>query len=106
VGGSAFDTREFVFYGFPPLLDLRGVWSQHLAEDYTAEHPGVSVPLNKTASIGYNQRFVTAFPDIHFEVLHVLTEGDYVLIQWRASGTHTERLATLTGETIPRPGEV
>src|SRR5215208_534728 len=24
VGGSAFDTREFVFYGFPPLLDLRG----------------------------------------------------------------------------------
>jgi steroid delta-isomerase-like uncharacterized protein len=77
------------------------VWSQHLAEDYTAEHPGVSVPLNKTTSIGYNQRFVTAFPDIHFEVLHVLTEGDYVLIQWRASGTHTERLATLTGETIP-----
>ena len=35
------------------------VWSQHLAEDYTAEHPGVSVPLNKMMSIGYNQRFVT-----------------------------------------------
>jgi len=32
-------------------------------------------------SIGYNQRFVTAFPDIHFEVLSVLAEGDYVLIQ-------------------------
>ena len=40
------------------------VWSKHLAQDYTAEHPGVSVPLNKTMSIGYNQRFVTAFPDI------------------------------------------
>jgi ketosteroid isomerase-like protein len=48
------------------------VWSKHLAEDYTAEHPGVSVPLNKTMGIGYNQRFVTAFPDIHFEVLSVL----------------------------------
>jgi ketosteroid isomerase-like protein len=24
------------------------LWSQLLAEDYTAEHPGVSVPLNKT----------------------------------------------------------
>ena len=77
------------------------VWSQHLAEDYTAEHPGVSVPLNKTMSIGYNQRFVTAFPDIHFEVLSVFAEGDYVLIHWRASGTHAERLATMTGETIP-----
>jgi len=77
------------------------LWSQLLAEDYTAEHPGVSVPLNKTKSVGYYQRFVTAFPDIHFEVLHVLAEGDLVLIHWTASGTHTERLATLTGETIP-----
>ena len=83
-----------------------GVWSQHLAEDYTAEHPGVSVPLNKTMGIGYNQRFLIAFPDIHLEVLHVLSEGDYVLIHWRGSGTHAERLATLTGQTIPRPGEV
>ena len=82
------------------------VWFKHLAEDYTAEHPGVSVPLNKTIGIGYNQRFVTAFPDIHFEVLSVLAEGDYVLIQWRASGTHAERLATMTGQTIPPPGEV
>ena len=44
---------------------------------------------------------MTAFPDIHFEVLHVLAEGDHVLIHWTASGTHTERLATITGETIP-----
>jgi steroid delta-isomerase-like uncharacterized protein len=77
------------------------LWSKHLAEDYIAEHPGVSVPLNKTKSVGYYQRFVTAFPDIHFEVLHVLAEGDHVLIHWMASGTHAERLATVTGETIP-----
>jgi C-1 hydroxylase len=77
------------------------LWSRHLAEDYIAEHPGVSVLLNKTRSVGYNQRFVTAFPDIHFEVLSVLAEGDQVLIHWMGSGTHTERLATLTGATIP-----
>ena len=77
------------------------VWSKHLAEEYTAEHPGVSIPLNKTMTIGYTQRFVTAFPDIRFEVLGVLTEGDRVLVQWRGSGTHMERLATVTGETIP-----
>src|SRR5215210_8177323 len=77
------------------------LWSRHLAEDYIAEHPGVSVPLDKTRSIGYHQRFVTALPNIHFEVLHVLAEGDHVLIHWMASGTHDERLATVTGETIP-----
>ena len=81
------------------------LWSQHLAEDYIAELPGVSAPLNKTKTMGYHQRFVTALPNIHFEVLHVLAEGDHVLIYWMASGTHDERLATVTGETIPRLSE-
>jgi predicted ester cyclase len=70
-------------------------------EDNIADNPGVSVPLNKSRSVGYHRRFVTAFPDIHFEVLHVLAEGDHVLIHWTGSGTHAERLATATGETIP-----
>jgi ketosteroid isomerase-like protein len=34
-------------------------------------------------------------------VLDVLAAEDRVLVQWTASGTHTERLATVTGETIP-----
>src|SRR5918993_453189 len=79
----------------------RSLWSQHLAEDYIAVLPGVSAPLNKTKTMGYHQRFVTALPDIHFEVLHVLAEGDHVLIHRMASGTHAERLATVTGQTIP-----
>jgi predicted ester cyclase len=57
--------------------------------------------LDKTRSIAYHQRFVTAFPDIRFEVLGVLAEGDRLLVQWTASGTHEERLATVTGQTIP-----
>src|SRR5918994_6664885 len=77
------------------------LWSRHLSDDYAAEHPGVSVPLDKSRSIAYHQRFVTAFSDIRFEVLGVVSEGDRVLVQWTASGTHAERLATVTGETIP-----
>jgi SnoaL-like polyketide cyclase len=65
----------------------------------------VSVLLNKTKSMGYNQRFVTALPNIHFEVLHVLSEGDHVPIHWIATGTHDERLATVTGGTIPHPAQ-
>ena len=80
------------------------LWSRHLAEDYEAEHPGVSVLLDKSRSIAYHQRFVTAFPDIRFEVLGVIAEGDRVLVQWAASGTHAERLATVTGRPSPRAG--
>ena len=76
------------------------LWARKLADDFRAEHPGVPV-MNKTQSRGYMQRFVTAFPDIHFDVNSVLIEGDYVSTGWTASGTHTERLATVTGETIP-----
>jgi|SRR5829696_7835603 len=99
---SAEENKEIALSLFEALnaRDL-SLWSQHLAEDYIAEHPGVSVPLDKTRSMGYHQRFVTALPDIHFEVLHVLAEGDHILIHWTGSGTHAERLATVTGETIP-----
>ena len=80
-------------------LDL-SLWAQKLADDYAAEYPGVPV-LTKTQSIGYNERFVIAFPDLHFDVHRVLAEGEYVFTNWTVSGTQTERLATVTGRTIP-----
>jgi predicted ester cyclase len=75
-------------------------WSQKLSEEYAAEYPGVPV-LNKTQSLGYNRRFVIAFPDTHFQVHSVVAQGDQVFIHWTVSGTQTERLATVTGRTIP-----
>ena len=75
-------------------------WSQNLADDYVAEYPGVPV-LNKTQSIGYNKRFVIAFPDTRFEVNSDVAQGDQVFTHWTVSGTHAERLATVTGRTIP-----
>jgi ketosteroid isomerase-like protein len=75
-------------------------WSQNLSEDYEAEYPGVP-QLNKSQSIGYNKRFVIAIPDTHFEVHSVVAQGDQVFIHWTVSGTQAERLATVTGRTIP-----
>jgi predicted ester cyclase len=97
------DQNKEIALSLIEALNVRdlSLWSRHLSEDYAAEHPGVSILLDKSRSTAYHQRFVTAFPDIRFEVLGVLAEGDRVLVQWTATGTHTERLATVTGETIP-----
>lgn len=75
-------------------------WSQNLSDDYVAEYPGVPL-LNKTQSVGYNKRFVIAFPDTHCDVNSVVAQGDQVFIHWTVSGTQAERLATVTGRTIP-----
>jgi steroid delta-isomerase-like uncharacterized protein len=75
-------------------------WSEQLTDDYVAEQPGLPV-LDRVQNRMLNQSFVTAFPDIHFEVRLVLGEGDHVVLHWTASGTHTERLATVSGETVP-----
>jgi predicted ester cyclase len=75
-------------------------WSENLSDDYVAEYPGVPL-LNKAQSIGYNKRFVVALPDTHFEVKSVVAQDDQVFIHWTVSGTQAERLATVTGRTIP-----
>jgi predicted ester cyclase len=75
-------------------------WSENLSENYVGEYPGVPL-LNKTHSTGYQKRFVIAFPDTHFEVKSVLAQGEQVFIHWTVSGTQAERLATVTGRTIP-----
>ena len=47
---SAEEENKQIALSIVEALNTRdlSVWSKHLAEDYTAEHPGVSVPLNKT----------------------------------------------------------
>jgi predicted SnoaL-like aldol condensation-catalyzing enzyme len=103
---SAQENKEIALSLFEALnaRDL-SLWSKHLAQDYIAEHPGVSVPLDKTRGMGYHQRFVTALPNIHFEVLHVLAEGDQVLIHWSGSGAHEERLASSRERPSPDPAQ-
>ena len=79
------------------------VWSRQLEDDFTAEYPGMPI-RDKTQSRMFNQSFVTAFPDVHFVIHHVLAEGDRVLAHWTAMGSQTERLATVSGETLPPSG--
>jgi steroid delta-isomerase-like uncharacterized protein len=42
----------------------------------------------KEAVKGFFLTYVTAFPDLHFEIDQMLAVGDYVITQWTATGTH------------------
>jgi steroid delta-isomerase-like uncharacterized protein len=74
------------------------------ADDLVLEAPGAPGPLNRQQARMYNQAFVTAFPDGHFEVHRTLVDGDYVVTHWTGSGTNTGPLVTPTGQTIPPTG--
>jgi steroid delta-isomerase-like uncharacterized protein len=34
------------------------------------------------------QMYLTAFPDLHFEIEQIITSGDHVISSYRATGTH------------------
>ena len=75
------------------------------SDDYKFEGPGASQALDRDQSRAYTQGFIDAFPDLHFENRQKIAQGDYVVINWVASGTHTGPLRTPTGATIPPTGK-
>lgn len=79
-------------------------WAASLADDYVGEYPGAR-GLKQEQAVMYNQAFVVAFPDIHFDVHQVIPNGDTVAVHWTAQGTHTAPLATLAGQTLPATGK-
>ncbi len=52
----------------------------------------------------FDQRMVEAFPDIRFEILLTVAQGDYVAINWRVTGSHHGPLRTPSGVIIPPTG--
>jgi len=93
---EAFNSRDF------------SNWYGILDSGFSADYPGGS-SLAAEHARGFNESFLPAFPDLHFEVQSVLEEGDRVVMEWVASGTHDGPLMTPNGQTIPpthRSGEV
>jgi steroid delta-isomerase-like uncharacterized protein len=82
-------------------LDL---YQDLLAPEYRSDAPGAAAPQTADQSRAYNQGFLDAFPDLHFEIRHRVAQGDFVVLDWVASGTHTGPLRTPTGATIPPTG--
>jgi steroid delta-isomerase-like uncharacterized protein len=75
-------------------------WAGRLADSFQANYPGAPV-LNAEQARQYNESFLPAFPDLHFEAKRTLVDGDCVVIEWVASGTHEGTLTSASGATIP-----
>ena len=76
------------------------------ASDFKAEGSGAPGPMNSEQNRKYLQNFKDAFPGVKFEVLNTITQGDYVVAHWKASGgTHSGVLHTPSGGSIPPTGK-
>jgi steroid delta-isomerase-like uncharacterized protein len=90
---------------FAALNDRQfGATDDAYAADYRYEAPGLPGPVDHATSGDYVRGFVTAFPDLHFELKDKVAQGDLVAVSWVSTGTHTGPLRTPTGEMLPPTG--
>ena len=75
------------------------------ADDFVGYAPGAPGPTTREQAKMVNQGFLTAFPDLHFDITLTLAQGDYVVTHWTGTGTHTGPLPTPSGNTIPPTGK-
>ncbi len=73
---------------------------EYYADDYLYEAPGSPGALNQEQAQAYTQGFLDAFPDLHFDLKHKIAQGDYVVVNWVATGTHKGSLMTPTGDIL------
>lgn len=84
-------------------LNRRDLDSQpeYVHENFAIEAPGAAGPMTREQYKVYLQGILEAFPDLHFDVLQTIAQGDYVVVIWRTSGTHTGPMRTPNGDVIP-----
>jgi DNA-binding CsgD family transcriptional regulator/predicted ester cyclase len=49
---------------------------------------GLDGGLNREGLIEYRRAWISAVPNLRVEIPSIITEGDKVIVQWRARGTH------------------
>ena len=94
-------TANFDYYNAHDLDSA----DQFLADDYKSGASGGAELMDKKHNRIFMQNFRTAFPDLHFEVTQTEAQGDQVVIDWVARGTHNGPLGTPSGGTIEATGK-
>ncbi len=75
--------------------------AQWLDDEFTVEvATGATCPMDKQKFLAYNKNYMNAFPDVQFKATLFVSEGDYVVAHWKASGTQTKALTTQHGGII------
>ncbi len=74
-----------------------------LSNDYVFEGTGAPLgsSIDKQRVRELNKSFLDAFPDLHFEVQQIISQGDTVCVRWLATGTQNGPLRIPTGNSIP-----
>ncbi len=63
-------------------------YADWLNEDFIFESANLPQPLvGREASRQFMKNWLTAFPDVHYELLEVITKDDYVISRFRCTGT-------------------
>ena len=75
-------------------------WRQDYAAEFRIEAPGAPGSLDRDQFRDYLQNFLTAFPDLHFDIKRTIAQGDQVVMNWKATGTHHGPLRTPAGGTV------
>jgi predicted ester cyclase len=84
---------------------IPGANREFQAPDYKQESPGAAGVMNTDQAEAYIQGFIEAFPDLHFDIRQTIAQGDYVVVNWMSSGTHTGGLRSPSGAVIPPTGK-
>jgi steroid delta-isomerase-like uncharacterized protein len=73
---------------------------QGYAEDVKFMAPGAEAD-GADAATEYSMTYIRAFPDVRLEVTNIIASGDWIVAEYKYSGTHTAPLATPDGGDIP-----
>ena len=77
-----------------------------LADDLRVEvATGARCPMGKMDFLAYNENYMNAFPDVHFDTTLLIVDRDHVVVHWVASGTQTKSLRTPHGGIIMPTGK-
>ncbi len=74
-------------------------------DEYIAEGAGGNDPDFGAGREGFRRQWIEwrfAFPDLHFQIVDLIAERDYVLCRWILTGTHTNEFQGIapTGKQI------
>lgn len=85
-------------HDFGRLKELR-------SSDYVLEHPALPGPVGSEEEDAYLHSLTDALPDWHWEIVRIVAQGDFVVINGVRRGTQTGTMTDLGTADVPATGK-